>query len=36
MIGAGITRLVPQTDAVYNDIRDLVKILHIDLKKLNS
>jgi phosphonate transport system substrate-binding protein len=36
MVGAGITRLVPQTDAAYDDIRDLVKTLNIDLAKLNS
>jgi phosphonate transport system substrate-binding protein len=36
MVGAGITRMVPQTDAAYNQIRDLVKTLNIDLKKLNS
>jgi phosphonate transport system substrate-binding protein len=35
MIGAGITRLVPQTDASYDGIRDLVKTLHIDLAKLS-
>lgn len=28
--------MVPQTDAAFNDIRDLVHVLHIDLKKLNS
>jgi phosphonate transport system substrate-binding protein len=27
-------RTVPQTDAAYNQIRDLVSTLHIDLAKL--
>ncbi|HEY1544916.1 MAG TPA: phosphate/phosphite/phosphonate ABC transporter substrate-binding protein [Xanthobacteraceae bacterium] len=31
LIGAHGLRLVPQTDASYNGIRDLVKTLHIDL-----
>ena len=35
MVGAGIARLVPQTDDAYNGIRDLVKTLNIDLKKLS-
>ena len=35
MVGAGITRLVPQADAAYNGIRDLVKTLKIDLEKLS-
>ncbi|HTZ37204.1 MAG TPA: phosphate/phosphite/phosphonate ABC transporter substrate-binding protein [Stellaceae bacterium] len=35
MVGAGITRLVPQTDGAYNGIRDLVKTLNIDLQKLS-
>jgi phosphonate transport system substrate-binding protein len=35
MVGAGITRLVPQSDGAYDDIRDLVKTLHIDLEKLS-
>ena len=35
MVGVGITRLVPQTDGVYDGIRDLVKTLHIDLEKLS-
>jgi phosphonate transport system substrate-binding protein len=35
MAGAGITRLVPQTDGAYDAIRDLVKTLHIDLAKLS-
>jgi phosphonate transport system substrate-binding protein len=33
MVGAGITRLVPQTDDAYGGIRDLVKTLNIDLEK---
>ncbi len=35
MVGAGITRLVPETDSAYDGIRDLVKTLHIDLQKLS-
>jgi phosphonate transport system substrate-binding protein len=35
MVGAGITRLVPQTDSAYDGIRDLVKTLNIDLQKLS-
>jgi hypothetical protein len=35
MVGAGVTRLVPQPDAAYNGIRDLVKTLNIDLEKLS-
>jgi phosphonate transport system substrate-binding protein len=35
MVGAGITRLVPQRDDAYNGIRDLVKTLNIDLEKLS-
>jgi len=35
MVGAGITRLVPQTDDAYSGIRDLVKTLNIDLEKLS-
>ncbi len=35
MVGENITRLVPQNDAAYNDIRDLVKTLNIDLEKLS-
>jgi len=35
MVGAGITRLVPQTDRAYDGIRDLVKTLNIDLEKLS-
>jgi phosphonate transport system substrate-binding protein len=35
MVGAGITKLVPQTDGAYDGIRDLVKTLNIDLEKLS-
>jgi phosphonate transport system substrate-binding protein len=35
MVGAGITRLVPQNDGAYGGIRDLVKTLNIDLEKLS-
>jgi phosphonate transport system substrate-binding protein len=35
VVGAGITRLVPQTDGAYDGIRDLVKTLNIDLEKLS-
>jgi phosphonate transport system substrate-binding protein len=35
MVGAGITRLVPQTDGAYDGIRDLVKTLNIDVEKLS-
>ena len=35
MVGEGIIRLVPQTDGAYDDIRDLVKTLNIDLGKLS-
>lgn len=35
IIGAHGTRLVPQNDADYNGIRDLVKTLNIDLEKLS-
>ncbi len=35
MVGAGITRLVPQSDHAYDGIRDLVKTLNIDLEKLS-
>jgi phosphonate transport system substrate-binding protein len=35
MVGENIIRLVPQTDAAYDDIRDLVKTLNIDLAKLS-
>ena len=36
IMGLGGTRFVPQTDAAYDEIRDLVKTLNIDLTKLNS
>jgi phosphonate transport system substrate-binding protein len=35
MVGAGVIRLVPQTDGAYDGIRDLVKTLNIDLEKLS-
>ena len=35
MVGAGITRLVPQKNGAYDGIRDLVKTLNIDLEKLS-
>jgi phosphonate transport system substrate-binding protein len=35
LVGAGITRLSPQTDQAYDLIRDLVKTLNIDLQKLS-
>jgi len=35
MAGAGITRLVLQSDGAYDGIRDLVKPLNIDLQKLS-
>jgi phosphonate transport system substrate-binding protein len=35
MVGENIIRLVPQTDAAYDNIRDLVKTLNIDLAKLS-
>ena len=35
MVGAGITRLVPQTDGAYDGIRDLVKTLNIDVEMLS-
>lgn len=35
MVGLNVARLVPQTDAAYDGIRDLVKTLNIDLEKLN-
>jgi phosphonate transport system substrate-binding protein len=35
IMGLGGTRLVPQTDAAYDGIRDLVKTLNIDLEKLS-
>ena len=36
IMGLGGTRFVPQTDAAYDEIRDLVKTLNIDLTKLSS
>jgi len=35
IMGLGGTRFVPQTDAAYNPIRDLVSTLNIDLNKLD-
>jgi phosphonate transport system substrate-binding protein len=35
MVGNNIIRLVPQNDAAYDNIRDLVKTLNIDLSKLS-
>ncbi|HVM81063.1 MAG TPA: phosphate/phosphite/phosphonate ABC transporter substrate-binding protein [Stellaceae bacterium] len=35
IMGLGGTRFVPQTDAAYDPIRDLVKTLNIDLEKLS-
>jgi phosphonate transport system substrate-binding protein len=35
IMGLGGTRLVPQNDAAYDGIRDLVKTLNIDLEKLS-
>ncbi|HTB44983.1 MAG TPA: phosphate/phosphite/phosphonate ABC transporter substrate-binding protein [Acetobacteraceae bacterium] len=35
MVGENIIRLVPQNDAAYDNIRDLVKTLNIDLAKLS-
>lgn len=35
MLGDGMGKLVPQSDASYNNIRDLVKTLNIDLAKLD-
>jgi phosphonate transport system substrate-binding protein len=35
IIGMNGTRLVPQTDSAFDPIRDLVKVLHIDLNKLS-
>ena len=35
VMGLGGTRFVPQTDAAYNPIRDLVSTLNIDLNKLD-
>ncbi len=36
IIGSSGARLVPQTDAAYNGIRDLVHVLNIDLSKIGS
>ena len=36
IIGMSGLRLVPQTDGAFDQIRDMVHILHIDLTKLNS
>jgi phosphonate transport system substrate-binding protein len=36
VMGVHGTRFVPQNDAAFNEIRDLVKTLNIDLAKLNS
>jgi phosphonate transport system substrate-binding protein len=36
VMGVHGTRFVPQNDAAFDDIRDLVKTLNIDLSKLNS
>jgi len=36
VMGVHGTRFVPQTDAAFQDIRDLVKTLNIDLSKLNG
>jgi phosphonate transport system substrate-binding protein len=36
VMGVHGTRFVPQTDAAFDDIRDLVKTLDIDLTKLNG
>lgn len=36
VIGSSGARLVPQTDAAYDGIRDLVKTLNIDPSKLNG
>jgi phosphonate transport system substrate-binding protein len=35
LLGDGAGKLVPQSDASYDNIRDLVKILNIDLEKLD-
>jgi phosphonate transport system substrate-binding protein len=35
IMGLGGARFVPQTDAAYDGVRDLVKTLHIDLDKLS-
>ena len=36
LLGSGAHTLVPQTDAAYNGVRDLVKVLDIDLTKVNG
>jgi len=36
IVGSGSPHLVPQTDAAYDGIRDLVKVLNIDLSKING
>jgi phosphonate transport system substrate-binding protein len=36
IINVAGTKLVPQTDAAFDQIRDLVHVLHIDLAKLSS
>ena len=36
VIGLKGDGLVPQTDAAYDGIRDLVSVLHLDLKKMNE
>jgi len=36
VMGVHGTRFVPQSDAAFDDVRDLVKMLNIDLTKLNS
>jgi phosphonate transport system substrate-binding protein len=36
IVGAGGGHTVPQTDAAYNPIRDLVSVLHLDLAKMNE
>jgi phosphonate transport system substrate-binding protein len=35
-VGASQAHMVPQVDAAYNPIRDLVSVLHLDLAKLNE
>ncbi|MBV8615225.1 MAG: hypothetical protein JOY66_15870, partial [Acetobacteraceae bacterium] len=35
IMGLAGVRFVPQTDAAYNGIRDLVKTLNIDLEKMS-
>ena len=36
IIGSGSPHLVPQTDSAYDGIRDLVKVLNIDLTKISG